>query len=66
MTMTYIKYILSCEICNGPVAWNGDTDLQHIEIAKSYSLMADTATVIEKDHEPYIEEINGHIIIQDD
>ena len=64
--MTFIKYVLACEICKGAVAWNGGIDLYHLEMtSRGTEHLAATARRIEKDHEPFIESINGHVIIQE-
>ena len=47
-----ITYVLTCVHCNGAVGVFIDGSIEHIVARKSYTLMSDTAVIIEKDHAP--------------
>ena len=52
MTSRYITYVLTCEECSEAVGVFTDGKQEHIIVTKSYTLLSDTAAIVEKDHRP--------------
>ena len=52
--MAYIVRVWACVECRSAVGEFGDGSLDHIKVYKSHTLMADTAKITKKDHEPDI------------